>query len=63
VDVKIVVNLPRDQKDAKFLSCAFTADAGCLITGDKDFEGAYQAGVTTVISVSEFERLIVGNRP
>jgi len=27
VDVKITVDFPRDQKDAKFLSCAFTADA------------------------------------
>lgn len=61
VDVKVAVDFPRDQKDAKFLSCALTADADYLITGDKDFGEAYKVEVTTVISVSGFKRLIIEN--
>ena len=61
VDVNIVVEFPRDQKDAKFLACALSAEADYLITGDKDFEEAHKTGVTTVISVAEFKRLIVEN--
>ena len=55
------VDFPRDQKDAKFLACALSARADYLVTGDKDFQEAHKAGVTTVISVSEFKRLIVEN--
>lgn len=61
VEVSAEVNFPRDQKDAKFLACALSARADYLITGDKDFEDAHKAGVTTVISVAEFKRLIVEN--
>jgi len=60
-EVSHEVDFPRDQKDAKFLACALSAEADYLITGDKDFEEAYKAGVTTVISVSEFKRLVIGN--
>ncbi|MDP3185965.1 MAG: putative toxin-antitoxin system toxin component, PIN family, partial [Anaerolineales bacterium] len=55
------VYFPRDQKDAKFLACALSAEADYLITGDKDFDDAHKTGVTTVISVSAFKRLIVDN--
>jgi len=61
VDVSFEVDFPRDQKDAKFLACALSANADYLITGDKDFEESHKAGVTTVISISEFKRLIVEN--
>jgi putative PIN family toxin of toxin-antitoxin system len=61
VDVSLDVDFPRDQKDAKFLACALSAEVDYLITGDKDFEESHKAGVTTVISVSEFKRLIVEN--
>lgn len=62
VDVNLPVEFPRDRKDAKFLACALSAEADYLITGDKDFKEAHKAGVTTVISVAEFRRLIVENR-
>lgn len=50
VDVNIVVDFPRDQKDAKFLSCALAADADYLITGDADFSEAWKLTKTTIIS-------------
>ncbi len=61
VEVSHDVDFPRDQKDSKFLACALSVNADYLITGDKDFEESHKAGVTTVISVSEFKRLIVDN--
>ena len=51
-------DMPRDQKDAKFLACAWAAKAECLITGDKDFENAYKVGSTTILSVSLFKKLV-----
>lgn len=53
------VQFGRDQADAKFLACALVADADYFVTGDKDFSGAYKVGRTTILSVSDFERLIV----
>jgi putative PIN family toxin of toxin-antitoxin system len=61
VDVDTSVEFPRDIKDTKFLACALSTNANYLITGDKDFEEAYKVGVTTVISVSEFKRIVVEN--
>jgi len=52
------VDFPRDQKDAKFLACASSGGAVYFITGDKDFEEAYKVFSTTVISVSQFKRLV-----
>lgn len=60
-EATLEVDFPRDQKDAIFLACALSVKADYLITGDKDFEEAHKAGVTTVIKVSEFKRLIVEN--
>lgn len=60
-EATLEVNFPRDQKDAIFLACALSVKADYLITGDKDLEEAHKAGVTTVIKVSEFKRLIVEN--
>jgi len=59
VEISNEVDFPRDQKDAKFPACALSAEADYLITGDKDFEEAHKAGVTTVISTAGFKRLIV----
>ena len=61
VEISEEVNFPRDQKDAKFLACALSAEADYLITGDKDFDDAHKTGVTTATSVSAFKRLIVDN--
>lgn len=52
------VDFPRDQKDAKFLACALSGGAAYFITGDKDFEEAYKVFNTTVLSVSQFKRLV-----
>jgi len=61
VEVNKKIDFPRDQKDAKFLACAISSNAKYLITGDKDFADAYKVGVTTVISVAEFQRLVIEN--
>ena len=58
VEVRATLNFPRDQKDAKFLTCSLAAEADYLITGDKDFDEAYKIGKTTVLSVSQFKRLV-----
>jgi putative PIN family toxin of toxin-antitoxin system len=62
VDVKIFVDFPRDQKDAKFLACALAADADYLITGDADFNEAQKLTKTTIISVSMFKRMMVDGK-
>ena len=61
VEVNEKIDFPRDQKDAKFLACSLSSNAEYLITGDKDFEDAHKMGVTTVISVAEFKRLVIEN--
>lgn len=61
LEVNEQIDFPRDQKDAKFLACAKSSNAEFLITGDKDFEDAYKMGVTNVISVKEFKRLVIEN--
>jgi putative PIN family toxin of toxin-antitoxin system len=58
VEVEEQVDLPRDPKDAPFLTCAHVTGAEYLVTGDKDFEEAYKLGKTTVLSVSQFLRLV-----
>ncbi len=59
IGVDLKIDFPRDQKDAKFLECALAAEADYLITGDKDFEEAQKLVNTTIISVSQFKRLIM----
>ncbi|MDQ3685210.1 MAG: putative toxin-antitoxin system toxin component, PIN family [Acidobacteriota bacterium] len=58
-DVEIVVDFPRDRKDAKFLECALAADADFLITGDKDFTEAQKIVRTVILSVSQFKHLVM----
>jgi uncharacterized protein len=57
--VEISVPFPRDVKDAKFLACALAADADFLITGDSDFSEARKLGNTKIISVSQFDSLVI----
>ena len=61
IEVNIKIDFPRDQKDAKFLECALAAEADYLITGDKDFEEAQKLVKTTIISVSQFKKLVMEN--
>jgi putative PIN family toxin of toxin-antitoxin system len=58
IEVQEVIVFPRDQEDAKFLTCAMAAQAHYLVTGDRDFEEAYKIGITTVLSVSLFHQFI-----
>lgn len=59
VDETVSIDFPRDQKDAKFLSCALTVDAHYFITGDRDFTEASKVVNTTICSVRQFKQLIV----
>jgi putative PIN family toxin of toxin-antitoxin system len=59
INVEASIDFPRDQEDAKFLECAIVASANYLITGDKDFTEARKLVETTIISVSQFEKLIL----
>jgi uncharacterized protein len=52
-----MVDFPRDQKDAKFISCAITSKADYLITGDQDFNDAKDLMATKVVNVKEFIEL------
>lgn len=58
VSVDQTISFPRDPKDAKFLACALSASAEFLITGDRDFSEARRLLSTTILSVSQFKRLI-----
>ena len=59
IEPNIEIDFPRDQKDAMFLECALAAEADYRITGDKDFEEAQKLVQTTIISVSQFKKLVV----
>jgi putative PIN family toxin of toxin-antitoxin system len=56
--VDLVIDFPRDHKDAKFLSCSVAAGADYFITGDSDFNVAHQLLTTTILSVSQFKKLV-----
>ena len=60
VDVTIAVEFPRDQADAKFLACALATNAEYFVTGDRDFSQAQKLVNTTILSVTQFKRLIMG---
>ena len=59
IDVSIEIDFPRDQKDAKFIACALSANADFLITGDRDFTEVQSLEKTLIISVSMFAELIM----
>lgn len=55
----ISLQFPPDQKDAKFLACAISANAEYFVTGDRDFAEAQRLLKTTIISISLFIAHIV----
>jgi len=57
-DIDQVFDFPRDQKDSKFLACAISANVDYFITGDRDFSGAQKLLTTTILSVSQFKKLV-----
>lgn len=57
-ETHLTIDFPRDQKDAKFLSCAIVAGADYFITGDRDFSQAQKLLSTTILSVSQFKKLV-----
>lgn len=59
IDVDLTIDFPRDQKDAKFLACAIVSDADYFVTGDRDFGQAQKLLKTTILSVSQFKKLIM----
>lgn len=59
-ETPLAIDFPRDQKDAKFLSCAIVAGADYFITGDRDFTLAQKLLSTTILSVSQFKKLVCG---
>jgi len=59
IEVSIEIDFPRDQKDAKFIACALSANADFLITGDRDFTEVQSLENTLIISVSMFAELIM----
>lgn len=63
VTVDQTISFPRDPKDAKFLACALFASADFLITGDRDFSEAQRLVSTTILSVSQFKRLVCDSYP
>ena len=52
------LEFPRDQKDAKFIACAISSGADFLISGDKDFSEAKKLLSTSILSVSQFKKLV-----
>ena len=54
-----ILSFPRDQKDAKFLSCALDSEADYLITDDKDFTEAKKLTQTTILSASQFKKWVM----
>lgn len=59
VNAEEIIDFPRDRKDAKFLECALSVDADFLITGDRDFGDAERLIETTIISISQFHKLVI----
>jgi len=57
-DVDLDFDFPRDYKDAKFIACAVTAGADYFVTGDRDFSEAQKLLSTTILSVSQFKKLV-----
>ena len=58
VESEVTIQFPRDQKDAKFLECALASNAHYFISGDRDFNQAQKMLNTTILSVSQFIKLV-----
>lgn len=46
-------------KDAKFLACALAANADFFITGDQDFAEAGRLVRTKIVSVRQFDEMVL----
>ena len=57
-DVDFEIDFPSDRNDAKFLACAVTAGADYFVTGDRDFSDAQKLLSTTILSVTQFKKLV-----
>lgn len=58
LDVDLDIDFPRDRKDAIFLACAVIAGADYFVTGDRDFSEAQKILSTTILSVTQFKKLV-----
>ena len=58
LDIDLDMDFPRDRKDAKFLACAVAVGADYFVTGDRDFSEAKKLLSTTILSVSQFKKLV-----
>jgi putative PIN family toxin of toxin-antitoxin system len=47
----------RDPGDDKFISCALSADADCIVTGDKDLSDLRKYQSTRIIDASDFIKM------
>jgi putative PIN family toxin of toxin-antitoxin system len=56
---EVPVSFPRDLKDAKFLACALAANADFFITGDQDFAEAGRLVRTKIVSVRQFDEVVL----
>ena len=54
IQADLVIDFPRDRKDAPFLVCAASGKADYLITGDGDFSEAQTLVRTRILSVAQF---------
>jgi putative PIN family toxin of toxin-antitoxin system len=52
--VKIVKGVCKDPEDDKFISCALSASADCIVSGDKDFCDLRQYKTVKIINPSDF---------
>jgi uncharacterized protein len=59
IESNVKIKLPRDQKDAPFLECSLASNADYFVTGDRDFEGAQKLVNTKILSISQFEKLVL----
>ena len=60
-DTNVSAEFLRDPTDAKFLRCSIASNADYFITGDGDFREVKQIGQTSVITVSDFLKIIEKN--
>ncbi len=58
IESDVIIDFPRDRKDAKFLACAKAVKADYLVTGDRDFSEARQLTATRIASAVEFAQIL-----
>jgi len=56
--VKAVKGVCRDPGDDKFISCALSASADCIVSGDKDFCDLRQYKTVKIINTSDFLKML-----